>query len=213
MLSLCSVCCLQFAAQSVWSFLIALVWLNRGVCFLFPLFPDKIFCVSYTKVWKAWVLLKVATLFLWSSGLLTFPSSALSAWHSGGAWEEAHLSHHHSGFPPVLRRGVPDQTGQQPHRARGRGAEQHRGPTSAGCLPRRGTHQENSCWPPGRHRVLVLFLVTNHHFWMENQHIKLIMLYVVHNTSSKSNKRKRSMQKSKQVVKLWVFQLVQSLVY
>lgn len=48
---------------------------------------------------------------------------------------------------------------------------------------------------------------------MKTQHIQLIVFYVVYNAFSKNNKRKKSMRKSKQEVKLSVFWLVQSLVY
>lgn len=49
---------------------------------------------------------------------------------------------------------------------------------------------------------------------MENQCSHLTVLDVIYVAFSKNNKRKKkSMQKSKQVVKLWVFQLVQSLAF
>lgn len=75
---------------------------------------------------------------------------ACRAGQRGGAGEEADLQDRHQGFPAVLRSGVPDQAGEQPDRARGRGAEQHHGATCAGLLPRGGSDQEDPCGAPGK---------------------------------------------------------------
>lgn len=106
------------------------------------------------KLWEAGMhfeVHKIASMKILFDDHLLF---CLSPWHTRGTWEETHLPHHHPRFSSVLCSGIPDQTGQQPYWTRGRCAEQHGGTTSAGSLPRRGSNQTNSCWPPGTMKQL-----------------------------------------------------------
>lgn len=84
---------------------------------------------------------------------------ARRAGQRGGAGEEADLPDRHQGLPPVLRRGFPDQAGEQPDRARGRRAEQHHGATGAGRLPRGGSDQEDPRGAPGKAALVQLLSV------------------------------------------------------
>lgn len=63
--------------------------------------------------------------------------------------EEAHLPHRDQRLPSVLRRGVADQAGVQPHGPRRRRALQQHGAHGPGLLPTGGAHQEDPRGPAG----------------------------------------------------------------